>query len=185
MKFPALSVCFVAMAVAVAAQETKVAIIPKTDLQIAQEAVALRADLTARVAAGEMRPTVAFEQVRAAHAPSGLKLEAKADFALAALDIGQRLIVVGKPAEAEEFFRAAEQTLNQILEQTPDTRAREKAMYLQHRALLRGNYLNKVEEARSDLKQAIYLVPEDKHLKIAAAALERVRPEHINDRIKP
>ena len=173
------------MVVAVAAQEAKVAIIPKTDLQIAQEGVALRADITARVAAGEIRPAVAFDQVRAAHAPSGLKMEAKADFALATLDIGQRLIVVGKPAEAEEFFRVAEQTLSQVLDQTPDTRAREKAMYLQHRALLRGNYLNKVEEARNDLKQAVILSPEDKNLKIAATALERVRPEHINDRIKP
>ena len=41
-------------------------------------------------------------------------LSAVADFALAAIDVGQRLVAAGRPAKAERFFREAEAPLGEV-----------------------------------------------------------------------
>ena len=128
------------------------------------EALSLRTDLAAAVAGGSEKPEVALTRLQEQRAASGLDLDRDADFALAAIDVGQRLIALHKPAEAEKFFRSAEEALSGLVQRTADSEARAKAMYLDKLALIRHNFLGKREQARADLEAAIKLQPEDKYL---------------------
>lgn len=85
------------------------------------------------------------------------------DYALAATDVGQRLIAAGKLAEAELFFFAAEKALTPAIENAREDG--EKSDLLAQRAFLRANFLNKRAEARSDLEAASKLKPDDVWLK--------------------
>lgn len=160
MKFSALFGWFCAMALAVAAQDTKNADQP---FQSMLQANAFRGQIASDVAAGKQTPVEAIKQLRSIRSPSGLNLAADADLGLAAIDIGQRLLL-RYPAEAEEFFRAAEAALDEEVKRTDDAKAKDKAQYLQKLAMIRGNYLNKPAQARADMAAAIKLQPEDEYL---------------------
>jgi hypothetical protein len=128
------------------------------------EALKWREELSAEVKNGETKPDDAVERLRSKRGASGLPIPADdADFAVAAIDIGHRLLL-RHPAEAEVFFRAAEAALDQEVKRTDDAQAKEKALYLQKLALIRSNYLNKSEQAQADMAAAVQLQPEDKYL---------------------
>lgn len=123
-----------------------------------------RGDMAAGVASGTEAPDVAVVRLKTNASATGLKIDADADFAYAALDIGLRLIASGKPAQAETFFRAAETSLNALIVRTPDSAAGDKVQYLQARAMIRANYLAKQAEGRADLDAALQLALGDKRL---------------------
>jgi len=135
------------------------------DLTLIQDALKQRGELADAVAGGLQKPQAALERLRTANFPAGLKLEPDAGFGMAAIDIGQRL-VLRHPAEAEVFFRAAEAALAAEVKRTPNTRvsAKDKAQYLQQLAFIRGKYLNQPVQAAADLQEAVKLHPEDKYL---------------------
>jgi hypothetical protein len=155
------------------------------DLTSLQEAAALRSEIAAGVAAGTITPVAALARLKAAESPSGLKLAAgkDADAAFAAIDIGQRLARRGKPVEAGQFFMAAEEALERAA-QTVNRQGRDRAMILQKLALIRSRYLGKMDQARTDIREAITLAPENKSMRALLAAIERQQPEHFNDRFK-
>lgn len=130
-----------------------------------QDGLTLRSDAVAAVVKGSEQSAAAITRLKAHGSPSGLKIDKDADFAFAAIDVGQRLLVTGKSAEAEEFFREAEKSLEQAVKKTPDSSAREKAQYLNKLSFVRAYYLNKVSQARLDLDQAIALQPDDQKLR--------------------
>jgi len=133
------------------------------DVAIMQEALALRRDMAGAVAQGSEKPEAALDRLRKASFPSGLKISAEAGFAYAAIDLGHRL-VLRNPAEAELFFRAAEAALDEEVKRTADDAAKDKAQHLQSLAMIRGNYLNKAEQAQADVAAAVKLQPGDKYL---------------------
>src|SRR5690348_13269015 len=79
--------------------------------QAINDAIRIRADLVTSIAEGKSSASTAVDQLKSVASPSGVSLDPDADFALAAIDIGQRLLVVQKPVEAEVFFRAADKSL--------------------------------------------------------------------------
>lgn len=128
------------------------------------DALKRRADIANAVLSGETKSEMAVDQLRGEISASGFQLEADADLGLAAFDIGQRLLAAHKGADAEKFFRASEAALSLVLGRAGRSTAREKAQYLQIRAVIRANYLNMASEARADLDAALQLTPEDKNL---------------------
>lgn len=134
-------------------------------------ALKLRGSIAQAVAAGTTKPEDALGQLREESSPTGLKLDPDADFAFAAIDVGHRLLAAGKTVQAEKVFQAAEQSLDTVVKRTANAQAREKAQYLTQLSLIRGNYLNKKDQARQDIDEAIGLQPEDKDLKRAKDAL--------------
>jgi hypothetical protein len=134
---------------------------------VMQAAVQLRSTLAKSVGSGEKSPKEAIAQLHTNVASSGVPVEADADFALAAIDIGQRLIAANKAAAAEPFFQAAEAALAPLAARTANSDAKTRAMLLRKLSLIRGRYLNKVTEAKADIEQAIALQPEDKRLQQA------------------
>lgn len=128
------------------------------------EARTLRAEMAEAVGNGAEKSAHALDRLKAHGKAAGFKLEEEADFAVAALDVGRRLLGARKPAEAETFFRAAEASLDLIIKRTPDRAARDKAQYLEIRSIIRTNYLNKLAEGKADLQDALKLVPDDKRL---------------------
>ena len=137
-------------------------------------ALKLREESTLAVKEKKETPEASLEKLKAHGSPSGLKIDREADFALAALDVGQRLIAAGEPEAAEKFFRAAEKSLDHVIRKSPESAAREKAGFLRKRAYIRGHFLNRAAEAKTDLEAALSLQPEDANLK---AALERLRAQ--------
>jgi len=127
-------------------------------------ALKLRSSIAQAVAADTTRPEDALGQLREESSPTGLKVDPDADFAVAALDVGRRLLVARKPVEAESFFRAADASLGLVILRTPDSAARDKAQYLEIRAIIRTSYLNKLAEGKADLQEALKLAPGDKRL---------------------
>ena len=128
------------------------------------DALVLRTDLAAKVSMGTETPESAISRLRMQPAASGLPIDADADFGYAAIDVGQRLITLRKPAAAESFFKAAEQSLDVLIRRTADNQPRDKAQYLRKIALIRGEYLNKAGQAKLDIEQALVLQPDDKDL---------------------
>ncbi len=120
-------------------------------------ALAFREALAGAVIRGAESSTEAIAQLKARPDASGMGTNPDADFAYAAIDIGQRLISAGKPAEAGKFFVAAEAALDALIQRTPDANAGAKAEYLCRIALVRWKYLNKVRQAKQDLDRAILL----------------------------
>lgn len=126
-----------------------------------------REDAVVAIAAGKETPQEVMTRMRSGGVSAGLLVEASADFGLAAIDIGQRLVVHGKVESAESFFTEAEKSLSQAIDDTADKRAQEKALYLRKRSFIRGKYLNKGVQALEDIERAIALQPEDQTLKRA------------------
>jgi hypothetical protein len=131
----------------------------------------LRRELAEALIKGTEKTAGALSRLKACPSASGLKLDSGADFAFAAIDVGQRLIAGGRPTEAEIFFREAEQSLALAVKHTPDTAARDKAMLLRRLSFIRGRYLNQVAQAKADIEQAMALQPDDQGLQVARASL--------------
>lgn len=127
-------------------------------------AAQLRSDLTSQILSGEIKPEEAIKQLREATSATGLKIDADADFAFGATDIGLRLLAARNPAAAEPFFQAAEISLGQAIARTPDSTKQEKIQYLQARASIRADYLNKRTDAQTDFDAALKLSPDSKQL---------------------
>jgi len=137
------------------------------------DALKLRGDLSNAVLRGETDTDSAIARLRSANLPSGLQIDTDAGFAYAAIDVGQRLLVLRKPAEAEQFFLAAESSLAELVQRTDDTQAQGKAQFLRKLSYIRGNYLKEAPQALIDIDQAIALQPDDKGLQRAKAALAK------------
>lgn len=146
------------------------------------DALALRSAAAVAVANGTEPPDAAIIRLRNEASPSGLKIEAAADFAFAALDVGQRLIAAGKPAEAEVFFREAEKSLDQAVKKPPDTAANDKVQFLSALALLRSRYLNQAAQAKADLDAARKLKPDDRQLESLRDTLGKEHGEVFKER---
>jgi len=124
----------------------------------------LREDAVTKLLAGSEKGETTIARLKSHASPSGLKIDRDGDFAFAAIDVGQRLVAQGSYAEAEKLFREAEKSLLLVIAKTPDTAKREKATYLQKLALIRSEYLNKLDQAKNDISAARALLPEDKYL---------------------
>lgn len=123
-----------------------------------------RSDMAVKISSGAEASDAAVIRLKAQTGPSGLQIDPDAEFAFAAIDIGQRLISLGKPAAAESFFKAAEQSLDALVKRTADAQVHDKAQYLRKLSLIRGNYLNEAAQAKLDIEQALALQPGDKGL---------------------
>ncbi len=147
-------------------------------------AVALREEMTNSILKGVEKPAQAMARLRAHDSPSGLKVDHEADFALAAIDVGQRLLSVGKATEAEVFFLAAEKSLVLAINKTKDSEAQGKALYLQQLSFIRANFLNEAAAAMDDIDAAIKLQPDDQQLKDRKAYQARDQAELVKARSK-
>lgn len=134
------------------------------DTQAVQDGLKLRSEVAEAIANGSEKGDTALGRLRAHPSPSGLKADRDADFALAAMDLGHRLLVKGQGREAVRFFRAAEESLSALAEKTPDAKPAQKAFYLKQLALLRGNYLNGANQAKQDIDKAAALQPDDQQI---------------------
>ena len=85
-------------------------------------------------------------------------------------------------AEAEEFFLEAEKSLDKAVKKTADTQTHDKAMFLEKLSLIRGLYLNKADQTKADIEQAITLQPDDGNLKKTKDRLERDRGDRFKDK---
>ena len=177
MKVRLLVCLFATTAIAALAQN-------KSETDPLAEAITLRQDLTAAILKGDERPATAMARLRGHASPSGLKVDREADFALAAIDVGQRLLCVGKGTEAEQFFLAAEKSLILAIGNTKDKEAQEKALYLQQLAFIRANFLNETEAAFDDLESAIQLQPDDKQLRDMKQNFARDKAEFLKNKSK-
>ena len=79
-------------------------------------ALSLREDVAKAVREKRDPVAGALARLKAAASPSGLKLDRDTDFALAAVDVGQRLLAAGDPESAEPFFREAEKSLDAVID---------------------------------------------------------------------
>lgn len=150
-----------------------------------EEGLKFRGDLVAGVVAGQETPAAALARLRSQKAPGGLdNIDPAADLGLAAIDIAHRLLAAGKPGEAEKFFREAEKSLDQVVKKTPDSAAREKALFLRKLSFIRGRYLNQAAQAKADIEQAIVLQPEDKGLQRAKEDLAAESAESFKGKPK-
>ena len=147
-----------------------------------QAGLTLRTDAAAAILKGSEKSAAAITRLKAHSSPSGLKIDKEADFAFAAIDVGQRLIAAGKPAEAEEFFLEAEKSLDKAVKKTADTEAHDKAMFLAKLAMIRRTYLNKPDQAKTDIEQAIALQPDDGELKKSRERLDQNRGDRFKDK---
>lgn len=149
------------------------------------EGLKFRSELVASITDGKETPAAALARLKSRKAPGGLdNIDPAADLGLAAIDIGHRLIAAGKPDEAEKFFAEAEKSLDQMVKRTPDSAARDKALFLRKLSFIRGRYLNKVAQAKADIEQAIALQPEDKGLQRVKDDLAKDNAEHFKDKPK-
>jgi tetratricopeptide (TPR) repeat protein len=157
---------------------------PASDLQALTDAVKLRSDMADNVVKGLETSDAAIGRLRTLDSPSGLKIGGDFDFALAAIDVGLRLIPAGKPVAAGQFFQEAESSLIAALKNTPDAQTRDRAELLKHLAFIRGFYLGNAAQARVDIEQAIALQPDNKHLQEVRNNLARGNAEIFKDQPK-
>jgi hypothetical protein len=146
-----------------------------------REALQLHTTLVEGLKSGTITVDSALARLKAGQAPTGLGFKREADLPLAIIDIGRRLLVAGKPAPAEQLFRAAEASLDGIIKKLPNTKAREKAQYLEKRAFIRSQYLNKIALAKADFDEAIRLQPDDRHLRQLRDALASGQPALLKE----
>ena len=147
-----------------------------------QAGLTLRSDAAAAITAGSEKSAPVLARLKAHASPSGLKIDKDADFAFAAIDVGQRLIAAGKATEAEEFFREAEKALEKVVKKTPDSAAQDKVQFLSALAMIRSRYLNNATQAKADLDEAIKLKPEDKHLESLRGTLGKEHGHTFTER---
>lgn len=155
---------------------------PSPDAAAQEAALNLRGRMAEDVRDDLVKPAEALQRLRQEKSPSALKIDADADFALAALDVGRRLLAVNRPEQAEPFFKEAEKSLERVLRRTPSTAENELVQYLRTRAFIRAEYLGKPAEARADLDAALRLRPDDEHLRRTRASLVPDKDAHTTDR---
>ena len=151
------------------------------DLKPVTDALKFRTDMAASVGSGAEASDAAVIRLKAQTAPSGLQIDPDADFAIAAVDIGQRLIAAGKPAGAAAFFQEAEKSLTLMIQKTPDKSALEKAQYFSMRANIRAQFLNEPAAAKTDIDAAISLQPNNAYFTQLRAVLASSRAEFFKD----
>ncbi len=156
----------------------------KADENPFAQVIKLRGDTATAVAKGEEKPAAAIARLQAHESPSGLQIDHDADVGFALIDVGQRLLAERKPVEAEKFFQAAEKLLEAAVKKTPDTAARDKAMFLQNLGFIRSNYLNKGTQAWADLDSAVKLLPDDTYLKESRDRLADGPGDSSKDKLK-
>lgn len=159
MKYLIIALLFTAT---LSAQDKTLLAQEKSELALA---VKLREESALEVREKKTAPEASLAKLKAHNSPAGLKIDRDAEFALAAIDVGQRLIASGEPEAAVKFFREAEKSLSQLIKKTPDSAAQTKAAYLQKLAFLRSRFLNRPKEAKADLDAALVLRPNDQQLK--------------------
>lgn len=143
------------------------------------DALRARDALFLRVYEGKTTAGDALSELRREAKPYGLGLDGTAEFALAAIDVGHRLLGRRRPKEAEPFFQAAESELGKALSTASvDRDVSVRVLLLRNRALLRASYLGKAAEAELDFSEAIRLQP-------ANEALTRQRDAVLGGRDKP
>lgn len=147
-----------------------------------QDGLTLRNDAAAAIIKGSEKSAAAVARLKAHGSPSGLKLDRDADFAFAAIDVGQRLLAAGKAAEAEDFFREAEKSLDKVLKKTPDSAANDKVQFLSALAMIRSCYLNNAPQAKADIDAARKLKPGDKHLESLRGTLGKEHGDTFTER---
>ncbi len=147
-------------------------------------AVKLRSDMADNIVKGLEDPGAAITRLRAQDSSSGLKIGGDIDFALAAIDVGHRLIPAGKPAAAGQFFQEAEKSLVAALKKTPATQPRDQAELLKQLAFIRGFYLNNAAQAKADIEQALALQPGNQNLQEVRNNLARGNAEIFKDQPK-
>ena len=156
---------------------------PRTIVPGLNSAVQFRADMASSVKAGAETPAAALTRLNGQPSPLGLGLVHDAEYALAAIDIGTRLVRTS-PTQAEQFFGAAEKTLLAVIKTIPDSSAQEKAQYLQALAHIEGRYLNKPAAARLAFDQAINLWPSDPGLRAARQKMASEQAEYFQSKPK-
>lgn len=137
-------------------------------------AIEYRAAMAEAIATFKEDPTAALVRLQNSDVIKAQSTEPDRDLAVAAIDIGHRLISLGHPSAAEAFFRLADKTLTSALNQKKAALgSKEKAQYLKYRAHVQGNFLSRPEQARADIDAAIALQPDDQSLQEARARLAR------------
>jgi hypothetical protein len=144
-------------------------------------ALGQRKVMTGNIVSGSEAPAAAVDRLKGMSSPTGLKIDHEADFAFAAMDVGQRLIAADKTDAAALFFQAAEKSLVVLVNRTPEAQAPAKAHFLENLSFIRGNCLNEVAQARLDIEQAIALRPDDPHLQDMRRNLARDHAEFFKN----
>lgn len=147
-------------------------------------ALRLRTELANQVYSGTISPEEALRKLRSSTSPSGLKIAAEADFAVAAIDLSTRLAGTGKTEASVLFAKAAEQALDALVKRTPDAQAKDKAGYLQNLAHVRWRFLNQADQAKADIGRAITLQPKDVSLQKTADQLGAPKKETAEQNVK-
>ncbi|HEY4256693.1 MAG TPA: hypothetical protein VGM66_05725 [Candidatus Udaeobacter sp.] len=145
------------------------------------QALHLRETAAAAIMSGTEKPAEVIVQLKANASPSGLSAEANADFGMAALDIGQRLVAQSKLAEADIFFRECEKSFIVASAKVADADARGKAMILQKLALIRSCYLGEPAQAKADIEAAIKLQPSEKYFQNFRNGLFKDQAQALNN----
>jgi len=153
--------------------------------KIITDALAFRTAVAESVQSGVSTPRQALDQLKANVSPTGFKLDRDTELAFGAIDVGRRLAVAGKNAEAEVFFLAAEDALGRAIDKLGNSTVREKAMLLQQRAMLRGKLLNRPAESKSDIDAAQQLLPDDEYLKRKHDTLTKDKAEQFKEKKAP
>jgi hypothetical protein len=125
------------------------------------DALKARADLVTSLANGSISLDSALTDLKSQVGPFP---GGNANYAIAAIDLGERLLVAHKATEAEAFFREADKVLSGLIAQTSDKSARDKVQYLSARAHVRANFLNQAADAKADMDAALKLQPDDAQL---------------------
>ncbi|HEY4299307.1 MAG TPA: hypothetical protein VGM73_00440 [Candidatus Didemnitutus sp.] len=133
-------------------------------LQALDDARQFRADLVSSIVAGNESADTALARLKTQASASGLAVTPDADLGFAAIDMGQRLLLVRRSVEAMKFFQTAESALAGLVQKTSDTQAWDKTQYLQQLAFVRSRYLGEATQAKADLDRAIALRPDDSYL---------------------
>lgn len=128
-------------------------------------AAKMRAELAADVSNGRASAMQALSQLRADASPRGLKLDAETEYALAAIDVGRRVLIGGKYGEAEACFKEAETILEKLVKSKTEETPAKRVQWLTELATIRVSYLDKAQEAKADFDEAIALQPDDVHLR--------------------
>lgn len=182
--FPAALTVFGQTAPAAKEQPSKSIVVSVPAGNPLAETARLRHDLAARVTLGSEDCDTAIKELRSQASPTGLKIDADGDFAFAAIDVGRRLMSLGHPAEATQFFREADKALTAAIARTPNAQATEKTQFLTARATIRSRHLKSAAAAQADLDTALQLQPSNAYLKQQRAQLGSENPELVAETTK-
>ena len=178
-----LRLAALACAIPLTAQTVNTPATPAAEVAFAamNDALKLRGDLADSVSKGTLNEQAAISRLKGQGQATGFGVDPETDFAVAAMDVGRRL-VVKKPGSATQFFAAAEQSLEAIVQRTSDASAKDKAQLLCQLALIRSEYLGKATQARKDIDQAIALQPKDSYLQQARRVMANSHAEQFPSR---